>query len=575
MSGDKAYWHRRDLATPSRLNLTEAFQRGLACHRAGNLGEAERLYGAILMQKPGHRGALHLLGLIAHQRGQHAAALGLVDRAIAAGDRSAEIESSRGQILSALGRPEEALASFERAAALQPKEAAHHGNCGNLLLALRRFDAALARYDRALALLPDHPETLGNRGIALHHLGRFDAALESFDRVLALQPGQAGAHANRANTLRTLGRFEEGLASFREAVRLEPGNAGMQANLALELADAGDFAAAMAGYARALACRPDCADAHFGEALCHLLHGDFARGWPKYEWRWKIPHGVSGGRRDVGAPQWRGDAPLAGKTILLHAEQGFGDTIQFCRYVPLVARQGATVLLEAQPPLLPLLRSLAGPARLLAPDEALPQVDFHCPLLSLPLAFATTLDTIPAPGPYLGAPSDRVEKMTALLPPPSSVRVGLVWSGNPAHRNDRKRSLALEHLAPLLGLPGIAYVSLQRDLSAEDEAVLARYPGVALLGRHLGDFADTAAALAPLDLVITVDTAVAHLAGAMGKSLWLLLPHVPDWRWLLEREDSPWYPTLRVFRQPAPGDWDSVIARVADALAAIRREPRP
>ncbi len=271
--------------------------------------------------------------------------------------------------------------------------------------------------------------------------------------------------------------------------------------------------------------------------------------------------------RDFAQPQWRGE-DIAGKTILLHAEQGFGDTIQFVRYAPLVAAKGASVILEAPDSLMPLLDGFNGVTTMIAHGQALPPFDLHCPLMSLPLAFGTTLATIPENGPYLRAPAERLEKWRTRLGALSGKRVGLVWSGKPAHKNDRNRSIALSRLAPLLAVAGVNFVSLQQDYRDADRAELANYPQLVRLDRELADFADTAAAVAALDLVITVDTAVAHLAGAMGKPVWILLSHVLDWRWLLERSDSPWYPSARLYRQAAIGDWDGVIARLAQDLAA-------
>ncbi|HZB93031.1 MAG TPA: tetratricopeptide repeat protein, partial [Stellaceae bacterium] len=501
-------------------------------------------YDRALALYPDHPETLSNRGIALHHLGQFAAALASFDRALALAPGLADAHANRASALRELRHLPEALASFRRAARLQSGNAEMQANLARALTdraaalaATGQFDEALAAAEEALERRPDLAEAHHNRSLALHARGRFDAALASAERALALRPGFAEAHHNRGVVLQAMARFDEALGSYQEALRH----------------------------------RPDFAAAHCAEGSCRLLCGDLEQGWAKYEWRWQAD---GAGARAFSVPQWRGNADLAGKTILLHAEQGFGDTIQFCRYAPLVAQQGASVLLEAQPPLLPLLRTLAGPVQVVAQGETLPAFDLHSPLLSLPLAFGTTLDTIPASIPYLAASPDRIDKLAMLLPPPTSLRVGLVWSGNPAHRNDRNRSMALERLAPLLAVPDIACVSLQRDLRADEAAALPRYPAVCPLGAALGDFADAAAIVASLDLVIAVDTAVAHLAGALGKRCWLLLPHLPDWRWLLDREDSPWYPTLRLFRQPAPGDWDSVIARVAGELMRLASLPR-
>lgn len=426
----------------------------------------------------------------------------------------------------------EALELFAAAAKIDRASGEAAANHGAALNAVGRYAEALAVFDRALILKPGYVPALHNRGRALMELGRHADALRSFDRVIALDPSHVDALYERGNALRELRRHDEALGSYR----------------------------------RALALRPESADVHVNEALTLLRLGDFRVGLPKYEWRWRRKD-VAGLRRNFAQPLWRGEEPIDGKTILLHAEQGFGDTIQFARYAALVAARGARVVLEVQPQLKPLIDGMNGPAAVVSRGEALPPFDLHCPLLSLPLACGTTLDTIPSAIPYLDAPPRRVAAWRERLPA-AGRRVGLVWAGSAGYASDRNRTLRLDRLAPLFGLPGIAFVSLQRDLRDGEAEALRTVPGLVDLGRDLVDFADTAAVVSMLDLVVSVDTAVAHLAGAMGKLVLVLLPHSPDFRWLLDRPDSPWYPTARLYRQPAFGDWDSVIARVRADLAA-------
>jgi hypothetical protein len=300
--------------------------------------------------------------------------------------------------------------------------------------------------------------------------------------------------------------------------------------------------------------------------LC-LARGDFEQGWKDYEWRWRgatelVPRGFT-------QPQWR-DEDLAGKTILLHAEQGFGDSIQFVRYLPMVKARAGKVILEVPVSLLPLIGDLADGVTMLTRGTELPAFDLHCPLMSLPLAFGTTLASIPASVPYLHASVTRIDEWRTRLANTGKPRVGLVWSGRPDHKNDHNRSIALSRLEPLLSVAGVAFVSLQREYRVTDMPALGRLP-VLRLEHALADFADTAAVIDELDLVITVDTAVAHLAGAMGKPLWVLLSHIQDWRWMHGRMDSPWYPTARLFRQPRIGDWDAVMVEVARELAAFAK----
>jgi hypothetical protein len=311
--------------------------------------------------------------------------------------------------------------------------------------------------------------------------------------------------------------------------------------------------------------KPGMPEALFNESLLRLLQGDYAAGWRLHEHRWATEQRGAG--RGFGAPLWLGDAPVAGRTILLHAEQGLGDTLQFARYAPLLAERGARVILEVPPPLVALLAGLGGVERIVARGEPLPVFELHCPLLSLPLAFGTTIDTIPAAVPYVSVPESHRRKWAARVPSGGVRRVGLVWYGNRQHRNDRLRSLPAEALGPLLTMAGVQWHCLQKGAGSAADAAVAASARMVNLTAEIADFADTAAYLEQLDLVVTVDTSVAHLAGALGRPVWVLLPFVPDWRWLLEREDSPWYPTARLFRQPALRDWDAVLRRVAAALA--------
>jgi hypothetical protein len=321
----------------------------------------------------------------------------------------------------------------------------------------------------------------------------------------------------------------------------------------------------LASYSKALELRKDFADAHFNQAIALLTIGDFRRGFEKYEWRWRRT-GMPAPRRNYGRPLWLGEYPLQGRTILLHAEQGLGDTIQFARYVPLVARMGAKVVLEAQPELKALMERIEGVAAVVAGGELLPRFDVHCPLGSLPLAFKTEPATIPSTSPYLAVNDAYIGKWRPRLEAHGRPRVAVAWSGNPEHMNDRNRSIPLSRLAPLWSAGMARFLAVQRELRSGDAELLAQEPRVIQIGTHLDDFADTAAVCALVDLVITVDTSVAHLAGAMGRPVWILLPFSPDWRWTLSGESSQWYPSARLFRQPSFGDWDSVIERLRGEL---------
>jgi hypothetical protein len=409
-------------------------------------------------------------------------------------------------------------------------------NRADTLARLKRDEEALATYRRLLDLQPDHQGALNESGGLYMRLGRPQAALACYDRALAVTP-LAELYVNKGTALRALNRDAEALASFAEAVAL----------------------------------KPDLAEARWNASLVRLRQGDFAIGWKDYEWRWRKADWRPRCRH-FSVPLWLGDAPIAGKTILLHAEQGFGDTIQFIRYASLVAQRGARIVLECPAELTELLRDIQGVAQIVARGDALPAFDFHSPLLSLPLAFRTELATVPANVPYLQTHAERIAKWHGRLLQNGRLRVGICWAGNGDHLNDRIRSIPLDRFGSILSVSGLDFFSIQKEVSETDAAIL-RQRGVAQLGQQFADFADTAAVISMLDLVISVDTSVAHLAGAMGKAVALLLPFSPDFRWLLDRTNSPWYPTMRLFRQSALGDWGGVVERVRGELADVARRP--
>jgi Flp pilus assembly protein TadD len=390
---------------------------------------------------------------------------------------------------------------------------------------------ALRLIQAAMRSNPASGETASDMGVILERMGRIDEATASYERALVLRPDQPVAHNRRGVALAAKGRYREAIAAFTRAIEINPSYA----------------------------------EPRFYRALAYLLLGDFVTGWDEYEWRWALAN-AKGARPDFPVPDWNGE-PLAGKAIYLYIEQGLGDAIMFARYAPLVAARGARVLLCVRPPLKSLLASMPGVTVGVPGDEG-PHFQYMCPLLSLPRIFKTNIDSIPADVPYVHALPDRLEKWKPRIPQDGRLKVGVAWAGGRDFVADHVRTVGLERFAPLLGDPRVCYVSLQTELRADDTALMAAHPEIVHFGSELEDFADTAAVISQLDLVISVDTAVAHLAGAMAKPVWILLPFAPDFRWLLEREDSPWYPTARLFRQPRMGDWASVIARVRGALAA-------
>ncbi|MGE0745703.1 MAG: tetratricopeptide repeat protein [Rhodospirillales bacterium] len=591
-----------DRVPPRRPPAAAAgFRRAFELHRAGRLDEAAVHYRAVLARTSDAPRALRfdatrLLGVLTAQQGDHEAAAALFrdairldatsapahhglgdalkdlgrlaeavasyDRAVALRPADAAAHNDRAVALKRLGRIAEALAGYDRAIALQPDMAEAHYNRGIALLDLARDGEALAAFDRALALRDGNPDAHRGRGNALLRLGRPDDALDAFDRALALQPLHPDGLTGRGNALAALGRPDAALASYDAALAARPGLAEALANRGNVLIDLGRLDEAAASYRQAQAARPGHADAYWNEGVCRLMAGDFAGGWPLHEWRWKTAL-LAGDFRAFAQPLWRGDADLAGRTILLHAEQGLGDTLQFCRYVPLVARAGARVVLEVQAALAPLLAGLDGVAAIVRRGDALPDFDLHCPLLSLPLAFGTDAATVPAAVPYLAPPVERAAAWAGRLDGAPRPRIGIAWSGDPRHKNDRFRSTRAARFAPLLDAAGTV-VSLQKSVPPIDEPFLAAHPAMRRFEAGLGDFADTAALVAQLDAVVAVDTSVVHLAGAMGKPVAVILPAIGlDWRWLRDRDDSTWYPTARLIRLDGPDGWDDAMRRAA------------
>jgi tetratricopeptide (TPR) repeat protein len=547
-----------------KTTLSSTLNRAISAYKAGQLVEAEQLCQQIVAARQDVFDALHLLALVQTLLGKKEAAIASFDRALKVRPDYAEALSNRGLTLYELKRFDEALASFDDALKRAPNHAEALFNRGLTLHALKRFEQALVSFDGALKVRPDYIEALSSRGNVLRELKRYGEALASFDRVLKARPDYAEAFCNLGVTLHEMNLFELALASHDRALKLRPDYAEALTNRGITLLELKHFEEALASFDHALKARSDFAEAHCSRALCCMLIGDFDRGWNENEWRWETEH-LRKEKRNFAQPLWLGSDEIAGKTILLHGEQGFGDVIQFCRYVPLVAERGARVILEVPNSLHELMGTLTGAAQIVSRGEPLPQFDLHCPLLSLPLAFGTRLESVPRPIPYLGATPSAARSWNARLGPRKRFCVGLAWFGRPDHKNDHNRSLKLNTLLPLLDCDA-SFISLQREVRPCDSVLLKDRTDLIHFGDELNNFSDTAALISNLDLVISVDTSVAHLAGALGKPVWILLPNVPDWRWLLDREDSPWYPTARLFRQNRTRTWDDVIIRVREAL---------
>ena len=427
---------------------------------------------------------------------------------------------------------------------------------GRTLIERGLIREAALQFRQALGIDPDFPDALLCLGHCLHTFSAHDEALALYDRLLALSPGSVAGWNNRGNTLLEMCRHDEAAASYSRALALAPALHDSRVALATCYQSMGLVEQAMAACNAVLAAAPDHAEAHWNRSLLLLLKGDYDEGWREYEWRWRKRNFTSP-PRNFSQPRWQGETP-AGKTVLVHAEQGFGDTLQFCRYVSMVAALGADVIFECHPPLAPLMESLHKSVKVIPMGMPLPPFDLHVPLLSLPMVFGTTVEMIPATVPYLSPPADRLPPWYGMIPS-TGFKIGVCWAGKAYP--DPRRSCPPEQLAPLSAIEGVSVYSLQVEW---DKALLPA-SFINLTG-HVKDFGDTAALISGMDLIITVDTAVAHLAGALGKTAWLMLPYAPDWRWMLNRADSPWYPSMRLFRQAYPGSWEDVLGQIVGSL---------
>jgi tetratricopeptide (TPR) repeat protein len=552
------------MAVTNPAMLAQSVEEAAGLYRQGKLAEAEKICTRVLRAQPNWFDALHLLGVLKLQSGKAGVACAHLEQALKLNPASAQVMSNLGMALAALNRDQEALAILDKAVAIMPGSVEAITNRGNVLTKLGRPSEALAAFDAALALAPGFPGALANRGNALAALGRFEEALAQYDAVLATMPAHAETHLNRGSAFSALARAGEAVAAFDRALALRPDYVKAHIGRGVARQALNQQRAALEDFERAIALDKSNADAHHNAALARLTLGDYRRGFEQYEWRWQRS-GMPARRRSFGKPLWLGEYPLARKRIFIAAEQGLGDCIQFARYVPLLARAGATVMLEAPPPLCSLFARLEGVTTVMARGDALPDFDVYCPAGSLPRALRTEVSSIPADVPYLRASEAHIVKWRERIERLPQPRIAVAWAGSADHVNDRNRSLLLRQMAPLFAL-NAGVVSIQRDLRAADAEELTRHPTLTHVGDALADFDDTAAVVTLADLVITVDTSVAHLAGALGRPTFVLVPFWPDWRWMLERPDTPWYPTMRLCRQPKTSDWESVIAQVAEMV---------
>jgi Flp pilus assembly protein TadD/ADP-heptose:LPS heptosyltransferase len=564
---------------------------------AGQLAAAEKSCRQALAIDESHADSLYLTGLICIQHRQFDQAMEWIARAIKV-EPKVEFLATLGTTLQSQGRFEEALKVFDKTISFRPEDAELWKNLGTVLMDLLRGDEAVLSLRQALKLNPRYVDAANILGLLHFRQGRFQEALECFNLSIDVQPSQADALHMRAMVLERLKRFTEALSDNIRSHQLDPNNPDTSNNCGHVLQLLGRHDEALGWFDRALFLRPDFVEAlgnkafaltqfhRFDEAfacyeksrsidpsnaltewnlaLLQMLTGNFEAGWAGRESRWRTGLGMS--EPKFQQPLWLGDGPLEARTILLYADEGLGDSIQFARYVPMVAARGARVILAVGDQACPLLSGLPGVSVCLPKSAKLPEFDLHCPMSSLPLAFGTTLESIPAAKSYLPPPADAlVQEWANRLGSRDRLRVGLVWAGNPGNINDHNRSISLENFSRILDVDA-RFFSLQKDLRAADKAILAGCPEIVDLTQHLSDFGQTAAMVSCLDLVISVDTSVAHLAGALGCPVWILLPYTPDYRWLLDREDTPWYPKARLFRQSETREWLSVMDRVHSEL---------
>jgi FkbM family methyltransferase len=559
---EEAIAHQQEALRLMPDNAQAHYNLALALYRQGQSAAAAVHYERAIALDPAHANAHHNLGMILFHQGNLDQAIAHYRQAIMLMPNHFNAHNGLGVALYHQGKLDDAIANYRLAIALNPKHVSAYNNLGTALKSQGNVEEARACYEQAIALDPNYANAYDNLGTICQEQKDLDTAISHYRKAIALHPGHANAYCNLGTALKEKGDYEAALACYQEAIRLEPNHPDAYNNCGGTLYELGRYEEAIAYQEQALRYKPDHADAHLNLGIMLLLLGNFQRGFVEYHWRWQTRQCPN-----LRYPEalWDGSG-LTGKILLLTAEQGFGDTIQFARYAPLVKQQyGGEVVLACQKPLLPILSTLQGIDRCVDRDRVDVETNLHAPLLELPRILGTTLETIPATIPYLTA-------NPSLLPlpdhQPSAFNVGIVWSANPNNSTTPKRSCGLDFFLPLLSIPNLVVYSLQKDPSEAEQAQLAQH-GIHDLNPFLANFACTAAAIAQLDLVISVDTAVAHLAGALGQPVWTLLPSVADWRWLRDRTDTLWYPTMRLFRQPQARDWAAVSEQIQLALTQM------
>lgn len=586
------------LTNQPSFSVADEFAKALDFHKKGNIQVAAEMYRKILAVDVQHFDATHLLGVTQFYLGNTDQALSLFqaaekinhkhptlffNHAVALHALKREEEALEqikkaihlkpeymdalvllGTLLQELGKSEEALKACDDVLKLAPNQEDVLCTKGNSLQSLLRYEEALLCYTKAMQTKPNHPPLISNYGNALQGLKRFEEAITYYDRALAIDPKFASGWFNRGNALRALGQDEKASENYERALNLDDNLTEAVLNRGVVMLDARDLQQAVFCFEFVKLRDPNNVKANFNLGYCNLLLGNLKEGWKGYEWRWKSDD-LKLVKVELPFPIWNGEQPIKNKRLLVYSEQGFGDLIQFCRYIEILDKMGAQVILVCHDTLAPLMHTLAGVTQIIVPGQLIPEVDYYINMMSVPMAVDTELATIPAKPSYLSSDSVKVAVWQEKLGVSKAPKVGIVWSGNVEYKNDVKRSIPIQQMMELAH-KGLELICLQKEIRKEDKTKLAKYPKVKFYGDSLHDFSDTAALIELMDVVVTIDTSVAHLAGALGKPVWILLPFNSDWRWFLEREDSPWYPSVRLFRQKKSGDWGSVVQRVKGEL---------
>lgn len=546
-------------------DLNNRLQQGLALHQQGFLKEAKAVYEQIIATDPEHFDALQLTGAIALQHKKYEDCVKLLSKAVRVKKNYAPAYFNLGIALHELKQFDQAVHNYHQAIRLDNQYTKAFNGLGCALKELKQYQTAIENFNKVINLNPKHAEAYNNIGLVRQELNEYRPAIKAYEMAISIKPEYFTAYYNRGIALNSLKQFDEAVTSFNLAIQLKNDFAEAFNGLGYAKQQLRQYDDAIACYKKAICLKPDFADAHSIKSHLKILLGDYEEGWALYEWRWKSS-GLKRFYREFSQPLWLGQTSIKDKVILIHPEQGLGDSIQFCRYIAMIeALAPKKIILEVPKALISLLYTLKSQVTFIEQGQAIPEFDLHCPMMSLPHAFKTIVATIPADIPYLFAEKSKTKRWQDKLGPITKPRIGLAWSGSINHKNDHNRSLLLKQLTALFDLP-FEFHSLQKEIRPNDLEALNTLKQVNQHHDALNDFSDTAALIENMDLVISVDTSVAHLAGAMGKKVFILLPFAPDYRWMLDRSDSPWYQTATLFRQPEIDDWNSVIDQVRLAL---------